>query len=75
MRSLFTLMRFYPYWAVPVGIVVVELGLYCRRRRISKQWLFFAVGATLFATSIAWVALRGDLHSDAWVKRILLRDP
>lgn len=71
MHSLFVLLRFYPYWALPAAFVIVELGMHYRRRKQKTQWVVFGISGVLSLTSLLWIVFRGDLHSDRWV-RILL---
>jgi len=71
MHVAFTLARFYPYWALPVILVVIELGIFFRRRASSLQWGVFTLAGILLFMVLLWFGFRGDIHSDAWIKSFL----
>jgi len=70
MHSVFAAARFFPWWALPSGFVLVEMGVYFRRRKSNVQFHFFAVASALIILSLCWFVFRGDLHSDAWVRTV-----
>ena len=71
MHLLFALMRFYPFWALPLALVLGEIAWHFHRRRKGIQYSFWAGALFFFCTTLAWFILRGDLHSDAWVKALM----
>jgi uncharacterized membrane protein len=71
MHVVFALARLYPFWAVPFAIVVAQLGLFFRRKARASQWSCWAVSFFLMLGVALWIAFRGDLHSDEWVRAIL----
>jgi hypothetical protein len=70
MHSIFTLMRLYPFWSVPLAAIFVQLGIYFRRRTSSLQWSCFGMAGLLVLTALIWIVGRGDLHSDQWVRAV-----
>ncbi len=68
---LYNLVRFFPYWAVPLAIVLVDLGIYFRRKKKpSYRWVLF-LSAVLVILSLVWVITRGDRNADRWVGKFL----
>lgn len=39
-----------------------------RRKKKTRQWLFWILAVVLTVLTLAWFALRGDIHSDRWVR-------
>ncbi len=70
MHTIYTLARLFPYWALPVAFLVAELGWYFRRKRSASQHFCWLTTVTLVVTAISWIAFRGDLHSDRWVRLV-----
>jgi hypothetical protein len=69
MSAYFAILRYFPYWAIPLVLVAFETALFARRkgrRALMVSCLFFA----LFAVTavVAWFYFRGDLHSNDWVR-------
>lgn len=73
MHVLFALARFFPFWALPLGFVIAELGWFFRRRGSRLQYACFSGVGFLFVFFVLWVVFRGDLHSDQWVRRLMLK--
>jgi energy-coupling factor transporter transmembrane protein EcfT len=70
MHALFSMVRFYPYWALPVAIIAAETGFYFRRREKPVRFYFFAFSALLVLGLAGWFFFRGDVNSDAWVRAL-----
>lgn len=68
MRWVYAFVRLYPFFAVPVALILVELGLHFRRRRVKTQFYFFGIAGFLLLTSFLWLFYRGDSRSDHWVR-------
>lgn len=68
MHFIHTVVRFFPYWAFPVGLIVAELAWYFRRKKSPMEYYCWGISGFLFIGIVAWIAARGDLHSDQWVK-------
>lgn len=73
MYLLFALLRFYPYWALPLALVIGEIGVHLRRRKSPLQKYCWAWVGILGFTTILWFAFRGDVNSDKWVKALMPR--
>ncbi len=71
MHTLSIVLRYYPYWAIPLALIIGELGIHFRRRKKSAQWNFFAVSAALFVGLVLWLVFRGDLNSNSWARTLL----
>ncbi|OFZ54142.1 MAG: hypothetical protein A2428_17730 [Bdellovibrionales bacterium RIFOXYC1_FULL_54_43] len=68
MRFLYIVIRFLPYWAIPLAFTIAEVGVFFRRKQDRMQYFCWVVSAGLVLTVILWIAARGDIHSDAWVR-------
>ena len=66
----FILARTIPYWAIPMAIVLVDLMIYYRRKRARATYVCAGAIFMLVCLSIGWVAARGDLYADQWMKII-----
>ena len=74
MHTLHTLLRYYPFWAFPLALLLGELTLYYRRKgKKRQQYVMFTLCFLLFATGVTWLVFRGDKNSDHWVDWIVLR--
>ncbi len=62
--------KIFPWWAIPVGGVFTQLGIYRRRRGRSSQWIFFGVAGLFFLAALAWIGLRGDVHAENWARSL-----
>ncbi|MGE0616089.1 MAG: hypothetical protein AB7P04_10650 [Bacteriovoracia bacterium] len=73
MVLIYAAVRFFPYWAVPLAIVLADIGLYFRRKKSRTQWFFwFTTGLCLLLTLI-WFIYRGDMNSDRWLDQFFGR--
>jgi hypothetical protein len=72
MNFLFSVVRFFPYWGLPVVLVLAETTMFAKRRNRRKLMygcLFFTL---VFISAIGfWFFFRGDLNSNEWVKGLL----
>jgi hypothetical protein len=73
MRWLFVAFRFYPYWALPLGLLFFEMGVHFRRRKMPIQWACWSGFSILFGLTLLWFVFRGDLNSDEWARALLFR--
>ena len=72
MHWLFFTLRFFPYWALPLVLVLWETGVYYKRRNIGRGKLIcWGVDFLLIVAICSWFFFRGDVHSDDWVKSFL----
>lgn len=76
MYVVYWIIRFYPYWSLPLGLVIFELGNYFIRRSLrgpakTMGWSFRGIGVLMGIGIIFWFIFRGDLNSDAWVRGAL----
>lgn len=63
-----SIVRMFPYWAIPVMIFSLEMCRYFHRRLSPFKWFFGFVSVVLALLVGVWFAFRGDLHSDEWVR-------
>jgi hypothetical protein len=68
MHLIFLLARVYPYWALAVAILMLQVAIFYRRRKDKLQWTFVGVAGCLMLGILAWFIFRGDLYSDNWVR-------
>ena len=68
MHLVYMLMRFYPFWALSLAIVFVEIAWHFHRGRKPIQYSFWAGALFFVVTTLCWLIFRGDLHSDQWVR-------
>ncbi|MCM2322176.1 MAG: hypothetical protein NDJ90_02835 [Oligoflexia bacterium] len=72
MHALFLLARTFPWWAVPMALVVGQLTVFFWRRRSPMRFFFGGATLTLLFSAALWIIYRGDLHSDRWVRNLFL---
>lgn len=70
MHQIFFLARIFPYWALPLCLVLGQLAALSRRRRYRSRYPLALAMALLIASCAAWIFFRGDLYSDDWVRAI-----
>lgn len=68
MNLIFTLMLYYPVWAVPTALAAGQLGIHYKRRKSLSQYFFWFFMALLLGTSGAWVYYRGDENGAQWLR-------
>ena len=69
MRYVFLLARLYPYWAIALIMVSWQLGAFFRRRSSPYQNLCWVSIVFLSLGFLGWFFFRGDLYSDAWLRK------
>lgn len=74
MYVIFAFARFVPLWATPVALVLIQIGIFFSRRKEKKLAIsFFGTAFMIIVGAGLWIYFRGDLHSDEWVKRVLMQ--
>jgi hypothetical protein len=72
MHFLHVIVHFYPYWALIVAVILLETGVFFKRRRQLVPMIACGLFAALFLAGIGlYFYHRGDLYSDRWVKNWL----
>ena len=71
MHTIFFIARLYPYIAIPLVLICIELSIFFRRQRNSAQYFFWIMSAFFLGSAFLWVGFRGDLNSDQWVRSLL----
>jgi hypothetical protein len=59
--------RVFPYWAFPMGLMALELGVAYRRKRRFLQYLFWGSAIVDLFFFVCWFMYRGDLNSERWI--------
>ncbi|MCM2277282.1 MAG: hypothetical protein NDJ89_04345 [Oligoflexia bacterium] len=72
MHFVFLLARTFPWWAVPMALVFGQLTVFFWRRRSPLRFPAAMVSVGLVVGAVLWIVYRGDLHSDRWVRALLL---
>jgi hypothetical protein len=67
MHFLFLAFRTYPFWAVPVALVSVQIGIHFRRRESRFALVWWGLSVSLIVGALAWIIFRGDLHANEWL--------
>jgi hypothetical protein len=71
MHWIFAAARLFPYWALPLAVILAELAIYLRRRG-SRRWKgCLGAAIALVILLVLWVVFRGDLNSNRWLQQIL----
>ena len=69
MHWLFAMVRFFPYWALPIALVLLETGVYFKRwKRWKPQFLCWGIAVVFLLAIGTWFFYRGDMNSDQWVR-------
>jgi hypothetical protein len=64
------LVRYFPFWAIPVALVAFELGIYHFNRRERTMYnICFITSLVLTGLSIAWIVFEGYWTAAPFVKR------
>jgi hypothetical protein len=72
MSFLFSIVRFFPYWALPFVLVLCETALFAKRRNRRKLMYGCAFFIFVFVVAVgSWFLYRGDLNSNDWVKDLV----
>jgi len=70
MTLVHTLLRLYPFWAVPIGMMLVEVGTFLRRRKTKGSILSWSMAGFFVVTSLLWVGFKGYRYSDEWLRQL-----
>jgi len=70
MHLIHWLVRFFPAWAIPLAFILGELALHFRRKGSPMEWVCWGMVVLWLTLAIVWFIMRGDLHSDQWVKEL-----
>lgn len=64
------LVRYFPFWAIPLALVMFEVGTYHhnRRERIPTVF-FFGLCGSMVITSILWLIFEGYWRAGPFIKR------
>jgi hypothetical protein len=70
MHWFYAIVRFLPYWALPVMLLCAETGWTLRWTPKARKKQVFLWGSALFLAVISggWFFFRGDVNSDRWVR-------
>jgi hypothetical protein len=68
MAIIYKIVRFFPFWALPLCLVLFDLGVFYRRKHSPAQRFFWFMVVLLVLLSLLWFVFRGDLNSEKWVK-------
>jgi predicted outer membrane lipoprotein len=67
-QTIFTLVHYYPIWALPVALANCQFAIHFMRRRKPAQYLFWLLAAAFFVSTAMWFAYRGDVNGAQWVR-------
>lgn len=67
MHFIYLLGRIYPFWALPLIVIAVEVGIFFKRKKSKIQYYFWAAVFSLSLGILIWLLLRGDRYSDRWI--------
>ena len=67
MYLFYTMMRLFPFWAVPLALVCGEIGMFYYRKQSWIRYYIWSVGGFLVLATLLWLIFRGDLYSDQWM--------
>ena len=68
---IYTAVRIFPAWAIPIAFIFWELGVYFRRRAEPSQHICWGIVGLFSVATLLWVFFRGDLNSDIWVRALV----
>lgn len=68
MHTFVVALKTFPFWAIPVAFILVEIGLFYRRRKSEATFVFLGSAGFLVVLSLIWIILRGDLNAEAWAR-------
>lgn len=71
MRSLYLIARLYPYVALPLALLIADIGRHFRRKKQDYQYYCWFWSGFLLFFIILWFVFRGDLNSDKWVRALI----
>jgi hypothetical protein len=73
MRFLFFTIKFFPYWAIPLGLIFFEMAYVFRRRanyRLMKRMILF--GLICFGMTALFFIFRLDMTAYPWLRDRLI---
>ncbi len=70
MRYVYLLLRIYPYWAIPLAAVFVQLAIFYNHRQNKRKYVAGGFAGVLLLTVVLWVVFRGDIRSDLWLRAV-----
>ena len=71
MHTIYVMAHYYPLWAIPAAMGMVQFALHFRRRENRAQYYFLFFALCFVVSSVAWFYYRGHVHSQSWVKWVL----
>jgi drug/metabolite transporter (DMT)-like permease len=71
MHFVYLAVRIFPYWALPLAVVIFQLGTFYHRRRNKLRWACGAAIGFLGLMTLLWFIFGGYMHSDQWVRTVL----
>jgi hypothetical protein len=69
MRFLYFAIKFFPYWAIPLGLTFFEMAMIFRRR--GNRPLMFrmaSIGGVFFLVTILYFVFRWDMTLYPWLR-------
>jgi hypothetical protein len=62
MRFLYLTIKFFPYWAIPTGLILIEVAMILRRRGNRKGFIRMLTAASfVFIVTILFFVFRWDM--------------
>ena len=71
MHVIYFLGRLYPYWAIPAIVILVEVGIFFKRKNHRIQYYFWGSTFMLGLGLLGWFIFRGDKFSDEWIRTVV----
>lgn len=71
MHVLYIIGRLYPFLAIAIVVVLVQVAIHFKRRRDPRAIPYWVVSGILILSAVLWIVFRGDQNSDAWLNAIL----
>lgn len=66
------LVRYFPFWATPIALVLFEVGVYhFNRRERGSCVVYFVLSGALAVSSILWIVFEGYWRAGPFVKKFL----
>lgn len=66
------IVRFFPFWAVPLALVLFEMGVYFYNRRERLFFMmFFTLSALSVVLSILWLVFEGYWRAGPFIKELI----
>ncbi len=71
-HHLYFLMRLFPFIAVAVGGICIQVAIHFHRRKNKKaKRVFLGLAGFCGLCALLWLGFRGDRNSDLWVGRLI----